>query len=613
MKHRDLLRILAASAFLCLTVFAISGSAQQVILESDSPFGSPQAGEFCGTQQIFERKQAATDGAAVACSPYGQCDVPATRNSYIPDSTQPITVLRLFFHILRADDGSQAATSPSMVEAQVNHLNEDYAPYRIQFEYGWQYVNSTQYRSLADNEMNGMKQAYAIAPDSQLNIFVSYVEQGYSFGTFPWDTDALTKRGGIVMTTGHFSSVQSVLAHEIGHCLGLWHTHHGVSEVSECSACYEPANGAEGDVRGDFCSDTDPTPVNYSCAPPGGLDVCSGQTWGPTDPQNFMGYGPDYCIQEFSPQQAGRMHCWIDDRLLSWVTGVRFSAENTLGPAPLEVTFAGLTTKAVEQWTWDFGDGNSSAEQSPVHVYEQPGAYGVSVQINATDGNTYAAVDPIAVLAYADTMNTVADTASLGESVRIDVYARNYIPIKTLQLPFSWAGDLDLKLDSVSTAGLRTDSIGIKSFVQYDGNLKHATYFFNPGADVQNPTLAPGSGAVLSLWFTPRASGDSTIIAIEPYNTYVPEFGSFQGTYSPIISSGSVFLDLCMAGDVNDDGEGPDISDLTFLVTYLFADGPPPPDLRQANTNGLDGIDLSDLTLLVNHLFVDQSPVVCGS
>ena len=38
--------------------------------------------------------------------------------------------------------------------------------------------------------------------------------------------------------------------HELGHALGLWHTHHGVHEVVECSSCYEGADGytyADGD------------------------------------------------------------------------------------------------------------------------------------------------------------------------------------------------------------------------------------------------------------------------------------------------------------------------------------------------------------------------------
>lgn len=40
--------------------------------------------------------------------------------------------------------------------------------------------------------------------------------------------------------------------------------------------------------------------------------------WGPTDPQNYMGYAPDSCYTEFSTHQFGRMHCWFDAVLTSW-------------------------------------------------------------------------------------------------------------------------------------------------------------------------------------------------------------------------------------------------------------------------------------------------------
>jgi PKD repeat protein len=605
----------------CLALIALAAPAIEVMAEespqqqimTESPFGSPETGEYCYTQIYWDQKVAnSTDKDVTACSTEGQCDNPFIRDGWIPDTTIPIIVIRLYFHILRNDDGSNAATTPSMVAAQVTHLNQDYLPYRIQFEYQWDYVNSSQYRFLDDNEMNGMKNAYAIAPDSQLNIFVSVVNQSYSYGTFPWDFASLTKTGGIVMTQGHFSSVQSVLAHEIGHCLGLWHTHHGVDEVTSCGACYEAPNGFESDLRGDFCSDTDPTPTNYSCSGPGGLDNCSGLFWGQTDPQNFMGYGPDFCIQEFSPQQAGRVHCWINDKLLGWVEGVKLEATNTFGPAPLDVDFVGVTGKTVNVWNWDLGDGTLADVQAPSHTYTTPGAFTVSVEIEATDGS-YAAIRKDLVLAYADTIYTTSVTGSAGEQVVVDVYARNYIPVESMEIPISWGGDLNLTFTGVSTAGLRTESIAQQSFTHFNSGAKQATYFINPSVDLLNPVLAPGSGPVLRMFFTIGASqtSGSTPITIAPYDTHVPNWLSYQGMYEPVINVGTVEIDPCIAGDTNGDGNGPNLTDVTFLVNYLFQSGPPPPNMNSANVNGLDGINLTDLTVLVNYLFSGGPPPQC--
>ena len=51
----------------------------------------------------------------------------------------------------------------------------------------------------------------------------------------------------------------------------------------------------------------------------------------------------------------------------------------------------------------------------------------------------------------------------------------------------------------------------------------------------------------------------------------------------------------------------PDITDLTYLVSYLFKGGPEPPSLIAANINGIINaglyVDIQDLTYLVSYLF----------
>ena len=40
----------------------------------------------------------------------------------------------------------------------------------------------------------------------------------------------------------------------------------------------------------------------------------------------------------------------------------------------------------IENWSWDFGDGNTSADQNPVHTYENEGVYQVSLVITTDIG-----------------------------------------------------------------------------------------------------------------------------------------------------------------------------------------------------------------------------------
>ena len=52
-----------------------------------------------------------------------------------------------------------------------------------------------------------------------------------------------------------------------------------------------------------------------------------------------------------------------------------------------QVAFQGLTHSAVS-WTWDFGDGNTSTEQNPVHVYESGGYYTATLTATSKEGET---------------------------------------------------------------------------------------------------------------------------------------------------------------------------------------------------------------------------------
>ncbi len=74
---------------------------------------------------------------------------------------------------------------------------------------------------------------------------------------------------------------------------------------------------------------------------------------------------------------------------------------------------------------------------------------------------------------------------------------------------------------------------------------------------------------------------------------------------------------LCCENRGNFDGiigpSGPwDVNDLTYLVAYLFAGGPPPPCLAEGNFDGIIGpagpIDVSDLTHYVQWLFAGGPP-----
>jgi len=68
--------------------------------------------------------------------------------------------------------------------------------------------------------------------------------------------------------------------------------------------------------------------------------------------------------------------------------GADFDANPTIGKWPLVVNFTDESIGDITDWLWDLGDGANSAEQNPVHTYNLPGIYTVSLIVTAS-GTTY--------------------------------------------------------------------------------------------------------------------------------------------------------------------------------------------------------------------------------
>ena len=64
-----------------------------------------------------------------------------------------------------------------------------------------------------------------------------------------------------------------------------------------------------------------------------------------------------------------------------------FTFTPTSGPCPLTVQFTDTSTGSPASWLWNFGDGNTSTERNPVHVYTSPGTYNVSLTVSNCGGS----------------------------------------------------------------------------------------------------------------------------------------------------------------------------------------------------------------------------------
>ncbi|WP_281268021.1 PKD domain-containing protein [Methanospirillum stamsii] len=64
-----------------------------------------------------------------------------------------------------------------------------------------------------------------------------------------------------------------------------------------------------------------------------------------------------------------------------------FTHDKSEGQTPLSISFTNNSTGFITSYAWDFGDGSTSSEKNPTHIYENPGKY--SVVLIISDGKDF--------------------------------------------------------------------------------------------------------------------------------------------------------------------------------------------------------------------------------
>jgi C1A family cysteine protease len=300
------------------------------------------------------------------------------------------------------------------------------------------------------------------------------------------------------------------------------------------------------------------------------------------------------------------------------LTNIIFDVEpdTTWGWTPLGVGFDVATSLSVNKYTWQFGDGDSSTAASPTHTYTTSGLQSVGLTIESGADVFHAQMDGM-VAVLADTISADTLRVEPGYPVEFTIYVTNNMPLREMRIPVEFTGDLDLNAYSLTwtTEGCRTEYFSHQVLKNFNPAGKQAYWILGVRDDAG--LLPAGSGPILKLTVDldsyPNV-GEETEVQLSGYGVSQPQFFGDRADYIPGFVSGLLHFNNCCEGRRGNVDDSPseqiDISDLIYLVVYMFQDGPAPPCMAEANIDGdfLGVIDIIDLIRLVEYMFQGGPP-----
>lgn len=225
--------------------------------------------------------------------------------------------------------------------------------------------------------------------------------------------------------------------------------------------------------------------------------------------------------------------------------------------AEKQVAFTALAHSA-STYLWDFGDGETSTEKDPVHVYSDGGYYSVTLTVTGSTGTADDAVDlAIALTPYV--LLTGGPTAENGKTWRLASSHSEYDYFANADADLSpFPGAPNPLPAGILGVGLDLGEVYLDEFTfHYDGSYEHdvkddnasfsgLVYQFvtTGGAGIVNPSSDMDFGLCTGL-YTPEAGATFTYVESEDFevsSVYYPEGVVTYNDVSTLDFSGTEFV-----------------------------------------------------------------------
>ena len=287
---------------------------------------------------------------------------------------------------------------------------------------------------------------------------------------------------------------------------------------------------------------------------------------------------------------------------------------------PLTVNFIDQSTGGIVEWEWDFGDGEFSTAQNPVHTYASPGNYTAKLTVRTAGGLTDSTTRSI-VAQESDYSMSMPNhgvlpgqqdvwfpiIASIAEDIEgfsmLAFYDPEFLQLDAVNIDTGTAFELaNVAPDLVITNDRGTFvEVGVLMEVTqpFEGKVlpagNHQQLMFLV-FDVE-PSAPVGGATQVALSDDEQQSDVTNIFIVDGLN----EDPALRSSNVRILSPNPA-PELFLRGEVNGD-DVIDITDAINILSYLFSGSFSPDCLDPLDVDDGGAVDISDAIRLLSYLF----------